>query len=153
VVAAPLKTEGDFSTQAAEVWGNDIVSEPVTRSWAEEVPVPAPVSGGTTQPVPYSTSDDWATQVSILFSIVTSLSERPQGIPCFVGLVLPSGQKLILGILATITLKVVPFLACALFSVLLQFFKCIMEVMLCESFQHCLRSVSITSVVPKWWYH
>jgi hypothetical protein len=71
VVAAPLKTEGDFPAQAPDAWGNEIAPEPVTRSWAEEVPVPAPVSAGTAQPVPYSASDDWATQVSVLFSLVT----------------------------------------------------------------------------------
>jgi hypothetical protein len=64
-VAAPLKTDGDFTAQPPEAWGNEIVAEPVTRSWAEEVPVPAPVSGTTAQPVPYSASDDWATQVSV----------------------------------------------------------------------------------------
>jgi hypothetical protein len=73
VVAAPLKTDGDFVSQPTEVWGNEIVTEPVTRSWAEEVPVPAPVSGGTTQPVSYSTSDDWATQVGFC---LTSIGER-----------------------------------------------------------------------------
>lgn len=62
-MAAPLKADGDFAPQPAEVWGNEIVTEPVTRSWAEEVPVPAPVSAGATQPVSYNTSDDWATQV------------------------------------------------------------------------------------------
>jgi hypothetical protein len=74
VVVAPLKTDGgDFTSQPTEVWGNEIVTEPVTRSWAEEVPVPAPVTGGTTQPVPYSTSDDWATQVGFC---LTSIGER-----------------------------------------------------------------------------
>jgi hypothetical protein len=63
VVAAPLKADADFAPQPAEVWGNEIVTEPVTRSWAEDVAVPAPVSAGATQPVSYSTSDDWATQV------------------------------------------------------------------------------------------
>lgn len=63
VAAPPLKADTDFASQPAEVWGNEIVPEPVTRSWAEEVPVPAPVSGSAAQPVSYSTSDDWATQV------------------------------------------------------------------------------------------
>ncbi|XP_069691152.1 small ribosomal subunit protein uS2 [Periplaneta americana] len=64
VVPAPIKTDGEFTTQAPEVWGNEIVSEPVTRSsWAEDVPVPPPVAGATGQPVAYNTSDDWATQV------------------------------------------------------------------------------------------
>jgi hypothetical protein len=74
VVAAPLKADTDFAPQPAEAWGNEIVTEPVPRSWAEDVPVVAPVSGSTTQPVTYSTSDDWATQVSVLFSEVTSTS-------------------------------------------------------------------------------
>jgi hypothetical protein len=38
-----------------------------------------------------------------------------------------SGQKLILGLLATITLKVVPFHAYSPFPALLPFFKCILE--------------------------
>jgi len=63
VVTAPLKTDGEFTSQPAEVWGNEIVAEPVSHSWAEDVPVPVPVSGGTAQPVSYNTSDDWAAQV------------------------------------------------------------------------------------------
>jgi hypothetical protein len=47
------------------------------------------------------------------------------------GTVLPSGQKLTLGLLATITLEIVPFCAYALIPVLLPFFKCILEVMFC----------------------
>lgn len=62
VVAPPLKTEGEFAPQPAEVWANEI-SEPVTRSWGEEVPV-APVVGATTPAVPYNASEDWASQVS-----------------------------------------------------------------------------------------
>jgi hypothetical protein len=69
--AAPLKTDGDFTAQPTEAWGNEITPEAVPRSWAEEVPAPAPVPGATAPPVPYSTSDDWATQVSVLFSLVT----------------------------------------------------------------------------------
>jgi hypothetical protein len=38
-------------------------------------------------------------------------------------MVLPSGQKLTLGILATMNLEVVPFCAYALFPALLPFFK------------------------------
>jgi len=63
VVAAPLKTESEFTSQPAEVWGNELVTEPVSHSWAEDVPVPPPVSGTTTQPVTFNTSDDWAAQV------------------------------------------------------------------------------------------
>lgn len=67
-MTAPLKTDGEFTSQPAEVWGNEIVAEPVSHSWAEDVPVPVPVSGGTAQPVSYNTSDDWAAQVSSLFN-------------------------------------------------------------------------------------
>ena len=67
-MTAPLKTEGEFTSQPAEVWGNEMVAEPVSHSWAEDVPVPAPVSGGTAPAVPYNTSDDWAAQVSSLFN-------------------------------------------------------------------------------------
>jgi len=63
VVTAPLKADGEFTSQPAEVWGNEMVAEPVSHSWAEDVPVPAPVSGGATQAVSYNTSDDWAAQV------------------------------------------------------------------------------------------
>jgi hypothetical protein len=50
--------------------------------------------------------------------------------------VLPSGQKITLGLLATITLKVVPFREYAMFPAFLQFFKYILEVVLCEGVQH-----------------
>jgi hypothetical protein len=64
VVAPPLKADGgEFAPQPAEVWANEI-SEPVTRSWGEEVPVVAPVVGATTPAVPYNASEDWASQVS-----------------------------------------------------------------------------------------
>jgi hypothetical protein len=56
--------------------------------------------------------------------------------------VLPSGQKLTLSLLATITLKVVPFHVYdvyAPFPVLLPFLKCILEVVFCETVQHCLQ--------------
>jgi len=67
-VTAPLKTESEFTSQPAEVWGNEMVAEPVSHSWAEDVPAPPPVSGGTAQTVPYNTSDDWAAQVGSLFN-------------------------------------------------------------------------------------
>lgn len=72
-MTAPLKTESEFTSQPAEVWGNEIVTEPVSHSWAEDVPVPAPVSGTTTQAVPFNTSDDWAAQVGISFDQMISL--------------------------------------------------------------------------------
>jgi hypothetical protein len=72
-VPAPLKTDGEFVSQPAEVWGNEIVAEPVSHSWAEDVPAPAPVSGATTQAVSYNTSDDWAAQVRISFNRTISL--------------------------------------------------------------------------------
>jgi hypothetical protein len=52
---------------------------------------------------------------------------------------LQSGQKLTLGLLATISLKVVPFHAYAPFPALMQFFKCILEAVFCESVQHRLQ--------------
>jgi hypothetical protein len=45
----------------------------------------------------------------------------------------PSGQKLTLVLLATITLEVTPFLE------ILPFFKCILEVVFCKDVQHHLR--------------
>jgi hypothetical protein len=54
-------------------------------------------------------------------------------------LVLPSGQKLTLGLLAAITVKVVPFCAYARFPEFLPFFKCVLEVVFCEGVQHCLQ--------------
>jgi hypothetical protein len=53
--------------------------------------------------------------------------------------VLPSGQKLTLGLMATITLEVVPFPTYALFSAPLVIFKCMLEVMFCEAVQHSLQ--------------
>jgi hypothetical protein len=53
--------------------------------------------------------------------------------------VLPSGQKQTLGLVGTITLEVIPFRGNALFTMLLLFFKCILEVVFCEGVQHCLR--------------
>jgi hypothetical protein len=47
---------------------------------------------------------------------------------------LPSCQKLILGLLATI----VPFCVYVPFSVLLTYFKCILEFVFCEGAQHSL---------------
>jgi hypothetical protein len=58
--------------------------------------------------------------------------------------VLPSGQRLTLGLLATVTLEVVSFRSYALFSALLPFFKCVMEVVFCEGVQHrfCLHHLN-----------
>jgi hypothetical protein len=53
--------------------------------------------------------------------------------------VLPSGKKLTLSLLATITLDVVPFRAYSPFLAHLPFLKCILEVLFCESVQHRLR--------------
>jgi hypothetical protein len=47
--------------------------------------------------------------------------------------VLPSGQKVTLGLLATINFEVVPFRAYTPFPALLPFFKCILEVMFCST--------------------
>jgi hypothetical protein len=51
-----------------------------------------------------------------------------------------------LGLLATITLKVVPFHMYAPFPELLQFFKCILEVV----FSTACDSASITLIVSQW---
>jgi hypothetical protein len=56
-----------------------------------------------------------------------------------ISVVFPSGQKLNLGLLATITLKLVIFCAYAPLSALLPFLKCILEVVFCEDVQHRLR--------------
>jgi hypothetical protein len=69
VVAAPLKTDGDFTSPQTEVWANEMVTEPVARSWGEEVPVSAPVVGGSAQAVSYS-SEDWASQVSTSLDVL-----------------------------------------------------------------------------------
>jgi hypothetical protein len=53
--------------------------------------------------------------------------------------VLPSGHKLTLCLLATITLEVVPFRAYAQFPAFLPFFKCILEVVFCEGVLRRLR--------------
>jgi hypothetical protein len=54
--------------------------------------------------------------------------------------VLPFGKKLILGLLAIITLEeAAPFYTYAPFPALLIFFKCVLEVVLCEGVQHHLR--------------
>ncbi len=58
--------------------------------------------------------------------------------PKFSGLLLPSGQKLILRLLATITLKVVAFHTYTSVPAILPFLKCILEAMFCEGVQHCL---------------
>jgi hypothetical protein len=55
--------------------------------------------------------------------------------------VLPSGQKLTLGLLVTATLEVVPFRAYAQFPALLPFLNV---------FSTACYSASITSVVSKW---
>jgi hypothetical protein len=52
---------------------------------------------------------------------------------------LPSGQKLTLGLLATITLEVVPFCTYAPFPAFLPFFKCVLVVVSCEGVQHRLQ--------------
>jgi hypothetical protein len=52
---------------------------------------------------------------------------------------LPSGQKLTLVLLATITLQVVTFLAYAPFPALRPFLKFVLEVVFCEGVQHPLR--------------
>jgi hypothetical protein len=57
--------------------------------------------------------------------------------PYFLGMVLPSGQKLTLGLLATIDL--VPFCIYAPFPALLPFSKCMLEIMFCVGVQHRLR--------------
>jgi hypothetical protein len=54
-------------------------------------------------------------------------------------LVLLSGQKLTLSLLATITLKVVSFRAYAPFPALLPFLKCILDVVFRKGIQHRLR--------------
>jgi hypothetical protein len=61
-----------------------------------------------------------------------------------IGLALPCGQKLALGLQATITLEVVPFVLSAL-----PFFKCILEVVFCV-FSIACDSASITTTVSKW---
>jgi hypothetical protein len=66
------------------------------------------------------------------------------------GLVLPSGQKITLGILTTITLEVLPTRKYAPFPVLLPLFKCILEVIICVVFSTAWNSASITSIVSKW---
>jgi hypothetical protein len=53
--------------------------------------------------------------------------------------VLPSGQKLTLGLLAIITLEVDPFCTYAPFPVLLPFFKFHLEIVFCEGVQHHLQ--------------
>jgi hypothetical protein len=62
---------------------------------------------------------------------------------------LPSGQKLALGLLATITLEVVPFHEYAQFPVLLLFFNCITEVVICAGRQQASDSALITSIFKK----
>jgi hypothetical protein len=61
--------------------------------------------------------------------------------------VLPSGQKLTLGLLVTITLKAAPFHKYVPFSALLPFFKCILEVVFCGVFSIACDSALVTSTV------
>jgi hypothetical protein len=53
--------------------------------------------------------------------------------------VLSSGQKLTFGQLATITFEVVLFHMYSWLTALLPLFKCILEVLFCDSVQHCLK--------------
>jgi hypothetical protein len=53
--------------------------------------------------------------------------------------VLPSGQKLTLSLLATITLRVTHFRTYAQFLLLLPFFKSILEVMFCQDQFNCVK--------------
>jgi hypothetical protein len=57
------------------------------------------------------------------------------------------GQKIILGLLAIITLEAVPFRSYAPFPALLPFFKCILEVMF---FGDACDSALIASIVSQW---
>jgi hypothetical protein len=59
------------------------------------------------------------------------------------GLALTSGQKLTLGLLATIALDVSPFIACAPSPAPLPFSKCILEALLCEGVQHRLPAICL----------
>jgi hypothetical protein len=66
------------------------------------------------------------------------------------GLVLPFGQKQILGLLATITLEVVPFRTYALFPGLLSFLNTSWKSCFVTMFRTARDSVSTTSIVSKW---
>ncbi|KAJ9582580.1 hypothetical protein L9F63_023068 [Diploptera punctata] len=61
VVPAPLKTEGEFTAQPAEVWGSEMVGTDTTttRNWADDNPIPQPVAG-VTATTGFNASDDWA---------------------------------------------------------------------------------------------
>jgi hypothetical protein len=63
----------------------------------------------------------------------------PQDLQSIISVVLPSGQKLTLGLLSTITLEAVPFCTCSPFPALLPFLKCTLEIVFCEDVQHRLR--------------
>jgi hypothetical protein len=63
---------------------------------------------------------------------------------------LQSGQKPTLGLLATITLEVAPYQVCAPFPALLPVFKCILEVVFVTVLSTGCYSASITSFVSKW---
>jgi hypothetical protein len=70
--------------------------------------------------------------------------------------VLPTGQKLTLGLLATIALEVVTFRAYVPYLELLQFFKCILEAVFCEEVQHrplfCLHHLNCAKMAPLQFY-
>jgi hypothetical protein len=70
--------------------------------------------------------------------------------PKFPGLVLPSGQKLALGLLATITLEVVPFRSYVPFPALLSFLNASWKKCSVRVFSTACDSASIISVVSKW---
>jgi hypothetical protein len=69
--------------------------------------------------------------------------------------VLPSGQELTLSLLATIALEVVHVRPYASFSGPLPFFKCILEILPCESVQRrqrfCLDPLSCIKMAAGWW--
>jgi hypothetical protein len=63
---------------------------------------------------------------------------------------MPYCQKLTLGLLATIAHELVPFCAYAPFPALLPFFKCTLEVVLCEGVHHRLQLSFFNSTLSKW---
>ena len=67
--AAPLKPEGEFTAQPAEVWGSEMVGADAggTRNWADDNPIPQPVAG-VTATTGFNASDDWAASVSTYLS-------------------------------------------------------------------------------------
>lgn len=65
-LAPPPKAEVSEFSQPAEVWGNEPAAapEPVSHSWAEDVPVAAaPVAAAVAAAPAFPASDDWASQV------------------------------------------------------------------------------------------